>query len=185
MHIRKIALLGSFAAGAALALAPLASADTPITSTVDSEITSLKDPNDSSYNFAALYDTVKLKAYQFRVVASGAHFIPLGKQSTIKLGIQGGWYQSPRTYRNELFLIGGYKLLRGFNEESQYVSQYAIGTVEYRYRLGLNSYFFGLGQQHQTDTLRPDCVPCSATEPVEVIEAMRLANTLFLFTPYG
>jgi hypothetical protein len=42
MDIRKIAVVGSFAAGAALALAPLASAaPVEITSTVDSEIASL------------------------------------------------------------------------------------------------------------------------------------------------
>jgi hypothetical protein len=41
MDIRKIAVAAGFATGAALALAPLASADTPITTTVDSEITSL------------------------------------------------------------------------------------------------------------------------------------------------
>jgi hypothetical protein len=41
MHIRKIAVVGGFAVGAALSFAPLAAADTPITSTVDSEITSL------------------------------------------------------------------------------------------------------------------------------------------------
>ena len=42
MDIRKIAVVGSFAAGAALALAPLASADPiEITSTVDSEVASL------------------------------------------------------------------------------------------------------------------------------------------------
>jgi hypothetical protein len=40
MDIRKIAVVGSFAAGAALALAPLAAAD-PLTTTVDSEISSL------------------------------------------------------------------------------------------------------------------------------------------------
>lgn len=40
MDIRKIAVVGSLAAGAALALAPMASAD-PITSTLDSEIASL------------------------------------------------------------------------------------------------------------------------------------------------
>jgi hypothetical protein len=40
MNLRKIAVLGSFAAGAALALAPQAAAD-DLTSTVDSEITSL------------------------------------------------------------------------------------------------------------------------------------------------
>jgi hypothetical protein len=42
MDIRKIAVVGSFAAGAALALAPLAAADpVDITTTVDSEIASL------------------------------------------------------------------------------------------------------------------------------------------------
>jgi hypothetical protein len=42
MNIRKIAVVGGFAVGAAVAFAPLAAADpTDITSTVDSEITSL------------------------------------------------------------------------------------------------------------------------------------------------
>jgi hypothetical protein len=39
--MRKIAVVGGFAVGAALTLAPLASADTPITSTLDSEIASM------------------------------------------------------------------------------------------------------------------------------------------------
>lgn len=108
-------------------------------------ILDLKDPNDPSFDFSHLYDTVKLKAYQFRIITSAAHFIPLGAQSTFKLGVHAGIYQSANYFRNELFRIGGYKLLRGFDEESQYVSQYAIGTLEYRYRLGLNSYFFAFG----------------------------------------
>jgi hemolysin activation/secretion protein len=33
--------------------------------------------------------------------------------------------------------------LRGFDEESQYLSQYAVATLEYRYLIGLNSFFFG------------------------------------------
>jgi hypothetical protein len=49
-------------------------------------------------------------------------------------------------------------LLRGFDEESQFVSRYAIGTVEYRYLLGLNSAFFvfldgGLGR-HEVDLVK-------------------------------
>ena len=32
-------------------------------------------------------------------------------------------------------------MLRGFDEESQFVSQYVLPTVEYRYLIGLNSYF--------------------------------------------
>lgn len=108
----------------------------------NSQILELKDPSDPSFKFASLYDTVKLKAYQFRVTASAAHFIPVAAQSTIKLGVNAGIYQSANYFRNELFQIGGYKLMRGFDEESQFVSQYAIGTAEFRYRLNLNSFFF-------------------------------------------
>ena len=51
-----------------------------------------------------------------------------------------GWFQSPNTFRNELFQIGGYKLLRGFDEESIFSSAFGVGTVEYRYLLGQNSF---------------------------------------------
>lgn len=105
-------------------------------------IVELKDPANPSFKFDRLYDTVKLGAYQFRVTASGAHFVPLGRQNTLKLALAAGIYQSPSYYRNELFQIGGVRLLRGFDEESQFVSQYAIGTTEYRLLTGRNSNFF-------------------------------------------
>ncbi|WP_121352558.1 BamA/TamA family outer membrane protein [Flavisolibacter nicotianae] len=106
-------------------------------------ILELKDPSDPSFKFESLYDTVKLSAYQFRVNLSGAQFVPLGRQTTLKLAGNTGIYQSPSIYRNELFQIGGNRLLRGFNEESQFVSQYAVGTLEFRLLTGLNSNFFG------------------------------------------
>lgn len=108
----------------------------------NNQILDLKDPSNPNFKFESLYDTIKLKAYQFRIVTTAAHYVPLGKQSTIKLGFNAGIYQSANYFRNELFQIGGYKLMRGFDEESQFVSQYSIGTVEYRYRVGLNSFFF-------------------------------------------
>lgn len=55
MNIRKIAVVGSFAAGAALAFAPLAAAD-DLTPTVDTEIASLNSLFDSEAAFAG--DTV-------------------------------------------------------------------------------------------------------------------------------
>lgn len=105
-------------------------------------IIELEDPSEPSFKFESLYDSIKLKAYQFRITGSAAQFIPLGVQSTFKLGVSGGIYQSASYFRNELFQIGGFKLMRGFDEESQFVSQYAIGTAEYRLRTGLNSFFF-------------------------------------------
>ena len=106
------------------------------------QILKLKDPNDTSFSFGNLYDTVKLQSYQFLLKLVAAHYFPLSRASTLKLGFNGGVYNSPNTYRNELFLIGGYKLLRGFDEESILASQYAVGTLEYRYLVGLNSYLF-------------------------------------------
>lgn len=105
----------------------------------NNEILSLKDPN---FNYASLYDSVKERSYQFRVKLSAAHFFPVGKQATVKTAINGGLFISPNIFRNELFQIGGYKILRGFNEESIYATQYAVLTAEYRYSFRLNSYMF-------------------------------------------
>lgn len=105
-------------------------------------IVKLHDSFNPSYDFNALYDTVKLKSYQFRIKFVGAHYFRLSRASTLKTGLSAGWYQSPNVFRNELFQIGGYKLLRGFDEESIFASQYGVGTLEYRYLIGQNSFLF-------------------------------------------
>lgn len=106
----------------------------------NNEILNLKDP---SFDYASLYDSVKAKSYQFRIKLGAAHFFPVGKRATVKTAVNGGLFISPSTFRNELFQIGGFKILRGFNEESIYATQYAVFTTEYRYLLALNSYMFG------------------------------------------
>jgi outer membrane protein assembly factor BamA len=110
----------------------------------NSEILELKDPGDPGFDFDRLYDSVKSKSYQFRVKFYGAKYFPIGKQgrSTVKAAMNGGFFQSGNIFRNELFQIGGYKLLRGFDEESQYLSQYAIATLEYRLPVSQNSFFY-------------------------------------------
>lgn len=108
----------------------------------NSSIVKLRDDSDPSFDFNRLYDTVPLSAYQFRVKLTAAHYFRLTRASTLKTGVSGGWFQSPSIFRNELFQIGGYRLLRGFDEESIFASRYAVGTVEYRYLLGQNSYMF-------------------------------------------
>ncbi|HVG12837.1 MAG TPA: hypothetical protein VM843_07525, partial [Flavisolibacter sp.] len=112
----------------------------------------LKDPADPAFNYEKLYDTVKLKTFQFRLAGGGAHYFKTGRQTTVKAGLQAGVFGSGNIFRNEAFRIGGYRLLRGFDEESQFVSQYAVGTIEYRILLQRASNFFafvdgGLGKQ--------------------------------------
>ncbi len=111
----------------------------------NNEITDLKDPNDPSFDFEKLYDTVKLKTSQFRTKLVAAKYFPLtNKRTTVKTAVNAGMFQSASIFRNELFQIGGYKLLRGFDEESQYLTHYIIGTVEFRYLVGQNSFFYAL-----------------------------------------
>lgn len=107
------------------------------------QIIELEDENNPDFEFASLYDTVKLKSSQWRTLVNAANYFPIGKhrRSTVKLGINGGFLSGSNIFRNELFQIGGYRLLRGFDEQSQFHSQYAIGTLEYRYLIGQNSYF--------------------------------------------
>jgi outer membrane protein assembly factor BamA len=105
----------------------------------NNDIISIKDP---LFNYNSLYDSVKAKSYQFRIKLTAAHYFPLGKQSTFKTALNAGIFNSPNIFRNELFQIGGYRLLRGFDEESIYATQYAVATAEYRIRVSLNSYFF-------------------------------------------
>ena len=105
----------------------------------NNDVLAIRDP---AFNYASLYDSIKEKTYQFRIKFSAAHFFPVGKQGTFKTNLSSGLFSSQNIFRNELFQIGGYRLLRGFNEESIYATAYAVVTVEYRYRVGLNSYLF-------------------------------------------
>lgn len=90
-----------------------------------------------------IYEGLKLKTTQYSSSLSIDKYWPLGKRSTIKTGVQSAWqFNSGFLFRNELFRIGGLATLRGFDEESIFASSYAIGTIEYRYLLEENSWFF-------------------------------------------
>lgn len=107
----------------------------------------------SGFNYSALYDSLRLRSYQLRVKFSAAHYSPISKSSTFKTAVSGGIYASPDIFRNEVFQIGGYRLLRGFDEESIYATQYAVLTGEYRALLSLNSYLFGFIDAGITKTI--------------------------------
>lgn len=109
----------------------------------NNDILNLKDPLEPDFNFSSLYDTIKTKTYQVISQLTAARYHTIGKNSVLKTGIRAGWLASPQIFQNEMFRIGGYKTLRGFDEESIYVNRYAVGTIEYRMITGLNSYLFG------------------------------------------
>ncbi|NVO01898.1 MAG: hypothetical protein HXX09_04280 [Bacteroidetes bacterium] len=88
----------------------------------------------------ALYDNVKLKSTQYKIDIETEAYVPLFKRSTIKFGINGADMINEQLFENELYRFGGFKTLRGFDEESLHASIYAIGTVEYRFLFEQNSF---------------------------------------------
>ena len=118
----------------------------------NSEILNLKGRDNPAFDFSTLYDSIQLRTYRFRINASAAQYFPLGSKSVLKTKANAGVLQSPQTFQNELFRLGGYQLLRGFDEESIYANRYAVGTLEYRFLTGINSYFFGFSDIAVTQT---------------------------------
>ncbi len=108
----------------------------------NNNIVNIKDISNPSFNFQSLYDSAGKRAYTFRLRSNIARFFRTGKQTSFKTAVNAGWVQSPRIFRNELFQIGGFKQLRGFDEESIFASSYVILTAEYRLLLDLNSYLY-------------------------------------------
>ncbi len=107
------------------------------------KITSLEDPNDTNFQYESLYDTLQLRSFQYTLNADVAKYWQVSQRSTLKTNLSGGWLVSQNNlYQNELFRIGGNRLLRGFDEESVFASMYAVLTAEYRYLIGQNSYFY-------------------------------------------
>jgi len=98
--------------------------------------------DNSGFNYNKLYDTLTKISYQHHLSADGALFFPLGSNFTLKVAYLGGYIASPRIFQNELFQIGGFKLLRGFDEQSIFANQYHISVTELRLRLNQNSFVY-------------------------------------------
>lgn len=96
----------------------------------------------SGFDYNSLYDTLTKISYQHHLTADGALFFPLGSNFTLKIAYLGGYIASPRIFQNELFQIGGFKLLRGFDEQSIFANQYHISVTELRLRLNQNSFVY-------------------------------------------
>lgn len=97
----------------------------------------------SNENF---YDSLELRSTQYRAAFKLEKFLPLFSRSTIKLGAQGAYiFAKTPIYLNEQYRIGGNRLLRGFDEEFIFATNYTIGTLEYRLLISQNSYLYLFG----------------------------------------
>lgn len=100
-------------------------------------------PSNPTFTFSSLYDSIALKTWKIQSSIQFNGYIPIFKKSVLALGNQTGLTLAPALLRqNELYRIGGHKIMRGFNEESIPASIYAVSTLEYRLLLGQLSYLY-------------------------------------------
>ena len=93
-----------------------------------------------------LYDDLQLNNLQFQIQGYGAAYLPLFQRSTIKIGADLGLLLSDGLiYQNEQYRVGGNRLLRGFDEEFFFATNYLVATLEYRLLLSENAFLFTFG----------------------------------------
>ncbi len=111
--------------------------------TPNNAIVNLSDDGDPGFSFGSLYNAFDLSSFKYRATASLGLYLPIFRSSAIKLATHTGFIGSAEElYDNELFRIGGAKLLRGFNEETIFANFYSIFTLEYRLLFNENSNLF-------------------------------------------
>ena len=83
-----------------------------------------------------------LKSPNFNGNLSFSSYLSLLKRTTFKIKLSGSTIQNNILYENELTRIGGYKTIRGFDEESIWVSSFVLGNFEFRYLIDEKSNVF-------------------------------------------
>ncbi len=111
----------------------------------NNNITSLNDPENPGHTFETLYDSLKLKSANLKWSMEVDKFWRLNQRNTVFTGLKSGGLVADKLFANELFRIGGTHILRGFDEQSVLASWYNVVTLEYRFLLAENSYYYLFG----------------------------------------
>jgi len=93
-----------------------------------------------------LYDSFKLNFTQANFIFKGSLASPLkGVKLVLFSSVETQAIVSEKVYLNELFRLGGFKSLRGFDEQAIFANKYVLGNVELRYRYDnlSNVFIFG------------------------------------------
>lgn len=105
------------------------------------QIKKIRDPENAGQTFSFLYDNLKLKTVQFKFDTRLEKYFALARRSTLRTVFTGGALLADNIFLNEMYRLGGSRLLRGFDEESIFSSMFGVVTLEYRFLLGENSFF--------------------------------------------
>ncbi|MDP4266521.1 MAG: hypothetical protein Q8880_03720 [Bacteroidota bacterium] len=88
-----------------------------------------------------LFKDIKEYSTQYRTTSQVEFYNNILKRHVLLFDIRGGIIRNASIFENEMFRLGGLNSLRGFDDQSIYVSSYGSLLAEYRYMLDKNSYF--------------------------------------------
>ncbi|MCF6349481.1 MAG: hypothetical protein L3J23_00420 [Flavobacteriaceae bacterium] len=94
----------------------------------------------------------KIKTSQTKLAFTSFYNWQLNYKNYLYTQINSGYLISDDYLDNELFRIGGNETVRGFQEESIFVSLYNIINIEYRYLTKNNSYFYSITDMGLVET---------------------------------
>ncbi|MEP7320546.1 MAG: hypothetical protein ABI761_01460 [Saprospiraceae bacterium] len=106
-------------------------------------IVSLQDESDTSFSYLSLYNGLLKKGFSFEWGIQISSYKPVNTYSTWFSSIQSGFKSASGGLQlNELYRLGGFQLLRGFDEQSILAKDYLIWINEYRLITGARSYIY-------------------------------------------
>ncbi len=88
-----------------------------------------------------IYEGMVLKNLQINMKARAKFRLKVSDRSTFTIDNRGAWLNIQNLTENQLFRLGGFQTLKGFDEYSMLASAYFTSNIEYRFFTGPMSFF--------------------------------------------
>lgn len=88
------------------------------------------------------FPNINPRSTQYKLNTDFNYYIPLSPKFNFYLHTQASLISGNSVFENEAFRIGGFKTLRGFNEQSILATSYMVQTLEARYFIEKKSFLF-------------------------------------------
>lgn len=89
----------------------------------------------------AVYEQLTVSTLQMRFSLAAEWIRPVGLQSSFSSLVKAAHWQGKQLVNNQVFRLGGFNSLRGFDQDALLASSYFISRVEYRLFTAEKSYF--------------------------------------------
>lgn len=88
----------------------------------------------------SIYDTLDKKSLRGEILMDHTFFIPTFSNTTLALRYMGNYLLSEKVYVNELYRLGGFSTLQGFDERAIFANAFSMFKTEFRYLLSEESF---------------------------------------------